>query len=185
MLLQSEGVTCRILDIPGFLPLFYIKDWIWDRSSQQHCPISLMVVWRELWLETGTRAIYYEICHPSLPTDKISKSNISFFFLSSSLFDGSCISCSNPLMPWGLWRRTTNLRGGEAAMGILLLCEPLDCAPWQSQVLRGGAWLGCEPSQDHIGVHLYFSRGSLGLVQIRLRFPGFLRSFPMDRVVLG
>ena len=176
----------RILDGSGFLPLFYIKNWIWVRSSQYHRPISLTMVWRELlWLGTGTMAICYRIYLPSLPTDRKYPWLIfpcSYFLFTILLF---CVSCSNLITPWGLWRKTTNLCGGEATIGILLLCKPHDGAHWQSQILRGWGWLGSEASQDHIGIHLYFSRGSLGFVQMVFRFPGFLGSFPVDRVVLG
>ena len=144
------------------------------------------MVWRELlWLGTGTMAICYRIYLPSLPTDRKYPWLIfpcSYFLFTILLF---CVSCSNLITPWGLWRKTTNLCGGEATIGILLLCKPHDGAHWQSQILRGWGWLGSEASQDHIGIHFYFSRGSLGFVQMVFRFPGFLGSFPVDRVVLG
>lgn len=68
----------------------------------------------------------------------------------------------------GTLKKVTNLCGREAAMGILLLCEPPHNERCHSQVLRAWGWLGSEESEEDIGVHLHFSRGSLRLVQIAL-----------------
>lgn len=68
----------------------------------------------------------------------------------------------------GSLKKVTNLCGREAAMGILLLCEPPHNERCHSQVLRAWEWLGSEESEEDIGVHLHFSRGSLRLVQIAL-----------------
>lgn len=133
---------------------------------------------------TGTRKVYYGICHPQLPIDpKYARITSVFFPPFSFLLFLQLLFQSPHCM--GTLKKVTNLCGREATMGILLLCEPLHNECCQSQVLRGWGWLGSEESEEDIGIHLYFSRGSLWLVQIALQFSGFLRSFPMDGVVLG
>lgn len=79
---------------------------------------------------------------------------------------------------------TTNLGGGEAPLRILLLCDPLHNVRCRSQLLWAWGRLGQEVSQEHIGCHLHLSRGSLGFVKIPFWCLDFLRSFPVDGVVL-
>lgn len=65
-------------------------------------------------------------------------------------------------------------------MRILLLREPLDNEHRSNQFLLDGSRLGREIGQEHVGSHLYLSRGSLRLVPKTLWHHGFLRYDPVD-----